>query len=484
MKVGRREFLLASGASILARPIRVLSQAKRRVIIAGAGLSGLSAAYELAKLGFEITIVEGRNRIGGRVRTLREPFRDNQSVELGGELIGDGYKRFLSYAVEFGIGFEELSNQTETGGSVANLQKGIGTSAILNGKLFPVGSILESNPYDLNGDEAKNLPPTLLFKHLSTMAAEVRANPAKISEYDRISLAEALRKRGVSTEMIRLMNISLNYNDIEKVSAGGILWESRRRISAGAKPVKITGGNDSIPRALFENAQKLGVKFIFNAKIKLISRDANSVKVSLTNDKGKTDTLAAEKLICTIPFSVLREVAFTPALPDAKAKAIRELAYTRITKVFLQARRENWDKSNLGSSIWTDTPCERIFNASGKRGERLGIFTIWTDGGGAAVPEKLNDRTRIEWGKKEFVKALPLMENTIETAATKSWTNDEFARGAYSHFTVGQLTNLQPHLKTAVGAIHFAGEHTAENAPGMEGALESAERVIREISAP
>ena len=73
------------------------------------------------------------------------------------------------------------------------------------------------------------------------------------------------------------------------------------------------------------------------------------------------------------------------------------------------------------------------------------------------------------------------MKKQIETGATKSWTNDEFVRGAYSHLTVGQLEKLQPNLKTAVGNIHFAGEHTAENAPGMEGALESAERVVSEI---
>jgi monoamine oxidase len=312
------------------------------------------------------------------------------------------------------------------------------------------------------------------------MAAEVRANPSKLFEFDQISLAEALRKRGVSNEMIRLMNISLNYNDIEMVSVGGILWESRRRSSAGTKAIHINGGNDSVPKALFENSIKSGAKVILNARVKQISQTEKSVKV-LFEKSGRVETLEAEKLICTIPFSVLREINFAPNLPEAKAKAIRELAYTRITKVFLQTKRAEWDKQNLGSSIWTDTPCERIFNASGKRGDERGIFTIWTDGSGANLPDKLSDKARINWGKKEFARALPFMKNQIETGATKSWTNDEFVRGAYSHFTVGQLKNLQSHLKTAVGRIHFAGEHTAENTPGMEGALESAERVVGEI---
>ncbi len=480
MNLTRREFIFSTSSVLLSKSI--FSQTKRQsVIVLGAGLSGLSAAFELAQKGFDVIILEARNRIGGRILTLREQFKDNQSVELGGELIGDGYKRFLNYAKKFDIKYEEVSSATETGGSVTNLQKGIGTSAILKGKIYPVGSVLDANPYNLSAEEAKDLPPTILIKNIVAMAGEVRANPAKLFEFDQISLAEALRKRGVSSEMIRLMNISLNYNSIETVSAGGILWEARRRIGAGTKAVHIIGGNDLIPKALFENLVKSGARIVLNARVKQISQDEKSVIVSF-EQKGKNISLEADKLICTIPFSVLRDIEFAPALPESKAKAIKELAYTRITKVFLQAKRENWDKENLGSSIWTDTPCERIFNASGKRGDARGIFTLWTDGSGANLPEKLSDKARINWGKKEFAKALPMMKNQIETGATKSWTNDEFVRGAYSHFTVGQLKEIQPNLKTPVGKIHFAGEHTAENAPGMEGALESAERVVGEIT--
>jgi monoamine oxidase len=178
----------------------------------------------------------------------------------------------------------------------------------------------------------------------------------------------------------------------------------------------------------------------------------------------------------------LREIQISPALPEAKMKAINELAYTQISKVFMQGSRFEWDRRNLGSSIWTDTPLERIFMAAGIRGDKRGIFTVWTEGVGAKLPEKLNDSARQVWAKSEFEKALPFMKNSIERTQTKSWSNDEFVRGAYSHFTKGQFSTLKPHLKTSVGSIYFAGEHTAENAPGMEGALESAERVVAEIT--
>ena len=91
-------------------------------------------------------------------------------------------------------------------------------------------------------------------------------------------------------------------------------------------------------------------------------------------------------------------------------------------------------------------------------------------------------KSRIGYAKMKFEQVLPFMKNSIERSYSRSWTKDEFARGAYSHLKIGQFTGLLPHIKSPVGHIHFAGEHTAENYPGMEGALESADRVVSEIT--
>jgi monoamine oxidase len=477
MKFTRRKFLGLAGVTLFSS--RVFSQTKPRIIIAGAGLSGLSAAYELSERGYEVTVLEARERVGGRIQTLRKPFTDGQYVETGGEILGDGYQRFLNYADKFGIKYSEIPNETQTGGSVSNLQKGIGTSVFMQGKLYPVGSDFP-NPYNLSGEEAINLPPNYLIKKLLEMAAEVRQNPSKLADFDKLSLADVLRQKGVSEQMIKLMNISLNYNSIETVSAGGILWESRRRANIGTTAIKIDSGNDTVPKMLAEKSLRNGVKLIKNARITQINHSENSVRVIFNDQSGKNQTIEGEKLVCTIPFTALRKISFSPSLPVAKTKAINELAYTQITKVFLQGKREEWDKLKLGSLIWTDTPGERIFNAAGKPSDLRGIFKVWTEGEGAKYPDSLSDKKRIDWAKTELKKILPKMK--FDKTATKSWGNDEFAGGSYAHFTCGQLSELQPFIKTQTGAIHFAGEHTAEKAPGMEGALESAERVVAEIT--
>lgn len=481
MELNRRKFLLLSSGILLANS-KVFANKNKRVIIAGAGLSGLSAAYELSQLGYQVTIIEGRDRVGGRIFTLKKPFVDEQFVELGGELVGDGYKRLLGYADKFKVPYQEFQDEFETGGAVTNLQGGIGTTAILKGTLYPIGSTLEPHPYGLQGDEAKMLPPALLSRYLRTITREIAGNSNKIAEMDKLSLADTLRKQGASETAVKLMNISLNYNSIETVSAGGVLFEMQRRMTAGTRANRIQGGNFEIPKALAANAKKSGAKLILQAKIKKISHTPNLVKVSFVDKRGKIQTIEAENFICTIPFSVLREIKFAPALPDTKMKAINELSYTNTTKVMMQGSRFEWDRRNIGSSIWTDTPLERIFSMSGQRGDERGIFTSWTEGDGAILPDKMSDSDRQFWAKNELEKILPFMKGAIERTATKSWGNDEFARGAFSHFLKGQFTELKPHLKTQVGAIHFAGEHTAEFAPGMEGALESAERVVAEIT--
>lgn len=478
MKLKRRDFL----ASVFSLPsLFSTSSRAKKVLVLGAGLSGLASAYELALRGFEVKVIEARSRAGGRVFTLRKPFLEGQYAELGGELIGDGYKRLLDYARKFNIPFSDVNPEVETGGSVSTLQRGIGTSAIIKGKLYPVGSQLTENPYNLHASEASELPPFFLSKQVALLLNKVLKGESSIADYDNLSLANALRNLGVSEQMIRLIDISLNYNSIETVSTACVLWDSIRRQNAGTKAIKIIGGNELLIKAFQKNALKFGVGFIFGAEIKKIYQSLDSVTVTFIKD-GKKDSLNADYVVCTLPFSVLKNVEFEPRLPEARINAIKSLQYTRITKVFLQAERSEWDKRNLGSSIWTDTACERIFNASGKRGEKLGIFTIWTEGNGASILEKMSETQRINWGKKNFCKLLPFMKNKIHREATKSWTLDKYARGAYAHFVVGQFTKLRPLIKQPFGRIHFAGEHTAENYPGMEGALESAERVVNEIS--
>ena len=483
MKLSRREFILASSGVLLASRVRGFSSDKRHVIIAGAGLAGLSAAYELSEKGFNVTVIEGRDRIGGRILTLREPFSDELKVEAGGELIGENYERMLRYAEKFGIEYQELSTEVETGGSVAEIQDGIGRTAYLKGKLYPKSTRIKKHPYGLKGMEARVLPPTLYGMNLRLMNNEIRKGVKTLADFDKVSLADALRKKGVSDQAIKLINISLNYNSIETVSAGAVLQDSQKRREAGIIPIKVKGGNDQITNAIANAARENGVKFILSSKVKRIHQSDNGIKVFFQTSGGNVESIAADKLVCTIPFSVLKAVEFSPRLPSNKNSAINKLDYTQNTRVHLQTKYAEWDKRALGSSVWTDTSIERIFSPVATLGDENAIFSVWTDGDGSKTLENMPEQQRMNFAQQKFEEILPFMKGSVEKTHTLSWSQDEFVRGTYSHLKVGQLSSIQPHIKTSVGNIHFAGEHTAEIFPGMEGALESADRVVSEITA-
>ena len=113
--ITRRELLqrsLAAGAALLlsdrfSAPVRA---AAGRVVVIGAGFSGLAAAYELSRAGYEVTVAEARNRVGGRVLSFKD-LVPGKNVEGGGELIGSNHPAWIAYAKQFGLEFLEVSEE-------------------------------------------------------------------------------------------------------------------------------------------------------------------------------------------------------------------------------------------------------------------------------------------------------------------------------------------------------------------------------------
>ena len=104
--ISRREMiqrsLAAAGALLLSDRFGLSAQrAAGRVVVIGAGFSGLAAAYELSRAGYDVTVVEARNRVGGRVISFSD-LVPGKNVEGGGELIGSNHPAWVGYAKQFG----------------------------------------------------------------------------------------------------------------------------------------------------------------------------------------------------------------------------------------------------------------------------------------------------------------------------------------------------------------------------------------------
>ena len=144
-----------------------------------------------------------------------------------------------------------------------------------------------------------------------------------------------------------------------------------------------------------------------------------------------------------------------------KQRAIEQLPYLSASKIFLQSKKRFWVSAGLNGFATTDLPISQVWDVTYQQPGTRGILQ--------AFPISLHSRR---------VTAM------AEGGVTKCWDEDEWARGASAYYKPGQFSSLLPHVARPEGRIHFAGEHTSVWIDGwMQGALESGDRVAREVNA-
>jgi len=255
--VDRREFLklglLAASAqlapqqdwSFAPKPLRPTASAKR-ILIIGAGLAGLAAAYELAGAGHDVTILEAQLRPGGRVLTLREPFSDGLYAEAGAARIPDNHDLTLHYVKHFGLSL------------VPFYPNKLARVFVLTGKRIPVQPGTDLNlfqvPFELTPEERRLGLSGLVQKYLGG-ALRAMGDPSlpdwprgPAKAYDNISMPEFLRQQGASHGAIELLEYPYASAEADPVS---FLWNLRETWYEAQETTryKISGGNDLLPKA-------------------------------------------------------------------------------------------------------------------------------------------------------------------------------------------------------------------------------------------
>lgn len=461
----RRYFLKAAGASALALTLfgcgRRSDDLSGSVIVIGAGLSGLTSAMLLEERGLDVTIVEARERLGGRVVTLDDvPGRP----EGGGPVISTSYERLLKIAKAVGA---------EMGPGPSFERQ---TLLHVNGQAVPGEAWASSTANQLSSSE-RAMPPSMLLGALTSTD-----NPlsdwsdwidARHSPID-ISLADYLRGKGASQEALRLINVAPNTNDIETTSA---LWAlrnaQRRRDSKGGRIVTAAGGNSRLIEKM--GAAVRGPTLLGKPVVALRSL---SDRVEVTCEDGTV--LDAEYCLVTLPFSVLRNITIEPGLSGLQKEAVQKLPYTAITKFYLTPRYAFWEEDGLPASMWTDTLIERVFPNRSPDGQ-IQSLTCWVDGANAIMLDAMSNEEQVQTVMAELARIRPATKDALDPVAVFSWGRDPWALGAYAHYAPGQVTTLQPAMAQPWHRLHFAGEHTAITTPGLESAVESAQRATREI---
>ncbi|MEM7355761.1 MAG: NAD(P)/FAD-dependent oxidoreductase, partial [Acidobacteriota bacterium] len=256
-----------------------------------------------------------------------------------------------------------------------------------------------------------------------------------------------------------------------------VIRDQVRRLQMAAVYV-IAGGNDRLPEAL---AERLRHRIRYRTALRRVEHSATGVRLAV-EQRGLTQSIEGDAVILTLPFTALREVEIAPALPEERTRIIHQLPYTQICKTFLQTRDRFWRNEHRAEAIWTDSRYERFFDISKSFPGPRGLLVGWVNGTGAKALESTSEEQIAQLTIDRLRQLFPDRASGFEAARTVHWAKT-YARGAYAHYAPGQLRQFAPQIAQPVGPIHFAGEHTELDAPGMEGALVSGVRAAREVLA-
>jgi monoamine oxidase len=448
--------------------------APKSVVVMGAGLAGLAAAYELTQAGHDVIVLEARTRPGGRVHTVRDSFADGLYAEGGGE-------GFIPVDPDYAMRYIKLFNLplAPQPPVLAPLYyfRGQRLTGMLNAEIeWPVDLTPQERKLGLMGMKQQYLDPAL------QEITSAQGAPEVLDRYDRLSFAEALRAQGASPAAIDLLSIIYwdfvgegTQNESALARLARLSMECRMLASP---PYAIAGGNDLLPKAF---AVRLGERIRYGAPVVRIEHSAQGIRLAY-GQGDQQQTLTADYLVCAIPFSVLRHLDVVPRFSPEKQRAVAELPYTSVCRVQIQCRTRFWLAEGLSGSVATDLPMTCWDNTPQQEGRR-GILGAYMTGPHARQLVTLNEPERLRWTLAQMEKIYPQIRDHCEGGFSTCWEEDPWAQGGYPWFRPGQMATLFPYIARPEGRVYFAGDHTAPMLSGyMQGALESGVRAAQEIN--
>ena len=344
-------------------------------------------------------------------------------------------------------------------------------------------------PLGIAADQKRLTPADIRRRYIAPLVDQITDPfsaawmPESLRKYDRVTRDEYLRGQGVSKAALHMMN--LGYTPVARFrSFFDVLHENavnrelgRRSDVDNEQILKIEGGNDRLPRAF---ADRLAGRIRYGCSVLRIEHDTRGVRVLYRNGQS-IESVAAGYVVCAVPFSTLKLVAFSPALAAGKRSAIAGLPYESVTRIYLQSRERYWSREGLSGFAETDHPMEIWDTTYGQSGTR-GILMSYNRGPRTLALGRQSEAVQLRFGVNAIEEVFPGIRKHYERGIVKVWDRDPWARGAIGYFLPGQVTSLQPHIAQSEGRIYFAGEHASSVRGWMQGALESGPRVASEIA--
>jgi monoamine oxidase len=433
------------------------------VVIVGAGLAGLAAARDLSAMGATVVAVDARDRVGGRVWTIRDGFADGQHAEAGGDMIDEAQTEIRTLARELGLTLTRILR----GGFGAVRLDPRGRPRIVSRNIAGGWARLEAA-----------LEPVMRPYRL----AEQRWDSPIAAAIARRSVAGWLDEHKDDAEL-RATATGLRgffLADPEELSLIALVDQfASNAQDAPWNLYRLDGGNDTLARAL---ATPLGERVKLKTEVVAVSHRGRSVRVSVRNGRA-TAQLTCDYVLLAVPTTVVRRIPISPALPAQQHDAIARLKYGRGTKTLLQFSRRFWLAPGRPRAFGTPLPFGAFWDGIEEQRGRPGILTMLSGGNASDLTQAIVAKDGPE-GLARALDFLGARNANLLSSKQIVWEHDPHARGGYAFFDPDFPPDLRPWLSRPCGRIFFAGEHTSVRWQGyMNGAVESGRRAAAEIAA-
>lgn len=460
------EAALAASSGLLWSTSATAQEPRRdlpRVLVIGAGFAGLACADELAAAGYRVTVLEARERSGGRVWSLRD-LAPGKIIEAGGELVGPNQPTWMAYARRFGFKFVELPwNPSDT---------------------------IRLGEETLSPDVARQLWTEMrtALEQLNAQAEPIDADrpwrSPRAADLDARSLEHWIERLDVSPRCKQLIAIQMtginglipawqSFLGILAIVRGGGLqkfWDETDTLHC------VGGAGQLADRLTMSLRERLGPDAVqWQRVVQAIRVERDKVHVELTDGSR----WSADDVVLTAPPSTWNKMAFDPPLPP---QLVVPMAAS--TKYLAILRRAVWRDREREPNAMATGPIQLTWETTAGQGE-AGPHGLVAFAGGRAADECRGwpDAQRDSKFRAELERLFPGASDALSHGRFVDWVVDPWARGTYSFPAPGQVMTVGPILDSGwQRRLHFAGEHTSYSFVGwMEGALSSGVRLAQKL---
>jgi monoamine oxidase len=467
----------------------------RDVVILGAGMAGLVAGYELSRLGHRVRVFEASSRIGGRVHTMS--FSENGETlhaEVGAMRIPRKH-RFTHHYVEalglqdrlvpFATVFQNEECFVDLEGRVCRIKDAV---RLLSQEWKAPDGYEPSSPYTRSFVTALKILVNAISPFEIREAFEHDLLHGALAHIDRLLAATTF---SVPPSEITPRFVVAHLGSLSHVwspSVATFMCDIALEAASGLS--QLEGGMEQLPKAL---AKRLQGEIYLNQPVSGISI-AGARPVVRFEDGHE---ITAEYVVCTIPFSVLRDLELT-GFSDSKLAAIHNLKYHDACKVFLLCKQRFWEGERygiVGGASVSDQQFRQLYYPLKQPHARGVLLASYVIGDESKEIAKLGKEAVTDHMVGMISKIHPEIAEPgmVEDVISFAWGKQKWARGGCSvtfrgisgdqagETSVQKLGEMHEATVRPEGGVHFAGEHCSDDRAWIEGAVTSALEQVKAI---